>query len=139
MTNENEPVARRTLNVTVDARTGAPHPIDPETITLDDSVLRVVWRCPGLSPESRLQIVFPEDSRGPFFRLDSTGNEVIGWGNRGPAETSTIYVYEARVQTGAGPVPVGPGTLKNRATKPVWIPTTTYPSPPPPDANKPAQ
>jgi hypothetical protein len=130
---EHEHAARRTLDVAIEAQAGAPNPIDPETITLNNSVLRVVWRCSDLPPDTRLQIVFPEDPRGPFVRLESTGNEVIGWGNRGPAETSRHYVYEARLQTGLGEALVGAGTLKNSATKPILSPTTSYPPPPPPD------
>jgi hypothetical protein len=130
---QNEQAARKTLEVTVSAQAGARKPVDPESITLNNSVLRVVWRGVNLPSDASLQIVFRGDARGPFLLLESTGSEVIGWGNRGPAETETQYNYEAAVQTGTGTEGIGPGTIKNRTTKPIMVPTTTYPPPGPPD------
>jgi hypothetical protein len=109
---------KKTLRVTVHARAGAP-PIHPRTITLTNSVEKVVWRCLDLPSGATLQIVFRADPRGPFFLLESKGSEVIGWGNRGPEETSRRYTYVASIQTGTVAKPVGSGNLKNNATKPV--------------------
>lgn len=131
---QDERTATKTLEVTVSARPGAPQPIDPETITLDDSVLRVIWRCPDLPRDARLQIGFRGDPRGPFFILDSAGSEVTGWGNRGPEETEEQYIYEVRIQAAVGIQALGGGTLNNKPTKPIHPPpTTTYDPPGPPD------
>jgi|GEM_PF-3236991 len=112
--------ARKTVTVTV--QPGSPQPVRPETVTLTNDIYRVVWHCDGLPPDASLQIVFQEDPLGPFFLLESTGSEVIGRGNRGPAETLKRYTYEAGIQTGAGMAGMeaaGAGRLKNNATEPV--------------------
>jgi len=113
------PLARQTKTITVQARPGAPLPIRPKTLTLTNNVHRVVWHCADLPPNARLEIVFREDPRGPFFLLEPTGSEVIGWGNRGPGETVKRYTYKAVIHTGAGTTSVGPGSLTNHATKPI--------------------
>lgn len=134
---QDEHAARRTLEVTVSAQAG----VDPESITLNNSVLRVVWRGVDLASDATLQIVFREDARGPFFLLESNGSEVTGWGNRGPAETEDRYAYEAVIQTGSGEAQgVGTGTLNNRAHKVIPVvgldperdPPIILPPPPPP-------
>jgi hypothetical protein len=128
---QNEQAARETLEVTVSAQVDIRKPVDPESITLNNSVLRVVWRCPDLPSGASLQIIFEGDERGPFFSLESTGTEVIGSGNRGPEDTEERYSYEAMVQSGAGMQSAGKGRLKNHATRPIF---TTSPDPThPPD------
>lgn len=74
--------------------------------------------------------MFRKDPRGPFFILESTGNEVVGWGNRGP-ETARRYVYEATIQTSAGITPAGVGFVSNQATKPVPMGIDPEPREPP--------
>jgi hypothetical protein len=119
--------AQRILEVTVRAQPDSTKPILPKTLTLTDSVLIVVWRCDDLPPDGRLVIVFEKDPRGPFFFLECTGREVIGWGNRGP-ETARRYAYEARIETGTEVgVVIGGGNVRNQATKPVPSFTVIYP------------
>ena len=90
--------AKRTLRVSVHARPGYPQPVRPRGITLTDHVYKVVWECADLPPGGELLIVFQEDPRGPFFRMEFSGSRVTGYGNRGPAHTSRHYVYEARLR-----------------------------------------
>ncbi len=110
----------KTLDVEVRIESGSPHPVRVRPITLTNSIGKVVWHCPDLPAGARLQIIFPDDPRGPFFSLaESTESQVIGLGNRGPGETSRRYVYQVRIG-GINPELVGPGDLKNQATRPVY-------------------
>lgn len=130
---QNEHAARKTLEVRVSAQAVARKPVDPESITLNNSVLRVVWRGVDLPSDTTLQIVFRGDARGPFFLLESNGSEVTGWGNRGPAETEDRYTYEAVIQAGSeGAHGVGTGTLNNRAQKVIPVPVGVDPEREPP-------
>jgi len=129
--------ARKTLTVKV--QPGSPQLVRPETVTLTNDVYRVVWHCDGLPPDASLQIVFQEDPRGPFFLLESTGSEVIGRGNRGPAETLKRYTYEVAIQTGPGTEGMeaaGVGRLKNNATEPVPAVIDPEPREPPLDPSE---
>ncbi len=121
---QDERTARETLHVTVSAQPGAPEPIRPETITLNKGTLRVVWRCNDLPAGAGLQIVFRGDPSGPFSRLQSKRNEVIGWVNRESEQTPGEYVYEARIVSSTGNRFLGTGI--------VLVPITDYPPPPPP-------
>lgn len=114
-----KPRGRRTLNVVVRLEPGASHPVHVRPITLTNSIARVVWRCPGLPPGARLQILFADDPRGPFFSLEESGGEVIGLGNRGPDDTSRKYAYTVKVGGGTHPPLQGPGRLTNHATEPL--------------------
>jgi hypothetical protein len=124
-------VARQTKTITVQARPGAPLPIRPKTLTLTDNVHRVVWHCADLPPHARLEIIFREDPRGPFFLLEPTGGEVIGRGNRGPKDTLKRYTYKAVIHTGTGTSSAGAGSLTNHATKPIPMGTDPEPREPP--------
>jgi hypothetical protein len=125
------PLARQTKTISVQARPGAPLPIRPKTLTLTNNVHRVVWQCADLPPNARLEILFAEDPRGPFFLLEPTGSEVIGWGNRGPKDTLKRYTYKAAIHTSAGTTGVGTGFLANQATKPIPMGIDPEPREPP--------
>jgi hypothetical protein len=113
--------ARRTKRVIVHATPGTANPIQPRRITLTDAVYKVVWKCNDLPEGATLLIHFREDPRGPFFRLEFAGNRVVGYGNRGPADTAPQYEYEVRTATNGVAVPLGGATLKNSATGPIPV------------------
>jgi hypothetical protein len=92
--------------------------VRPQHITLTDQVSNVVWECADLPPGGELVIAFLGDPRGPFVRVESSGNQVIGYGNRGPDDTSRHYEYEARVETDGAVQLIGPGEVLNNATDP---------------------
>ncbi|HSN86167.1 MAG TPA: hypothetical protein VL025_05380 [Thermoanaerobaculia bacterium] len=138
--NDREQIAHRTLEVTIRAQAECPEFIHP--ITLNNSVLGVIWKSDDLPPGARLKIYFSDDPLGPFFLLQYLGNEVIGLGNRGLNETGIRkYTYEVKVQTATELRVVGTGSLHNVVTQPIEpSPTTIWevrdppsvPPPPPP-------
>jgi hypothetical protein len=107
--------AKRTLRVIVHASSAIPNPIQPRRIRLTDAVSKVVWQCNDLPPGATLLIRFREDPRGPFFHLEFFGNRVIGYGNRGPADTAKKYLYDAAVQHGAAVETLDSGVAFNES------------------------
>jgi hypothetical protein len=113
-----EPRAQETLTVTVQARPGFPEPINPPSITLTDTIYKVVWQCDDLPAGATLLIRFREDPRGPFFLLEFAGNRVVGYGNRGPDNTLSHYTYDAAVLDGGVVTSLGVAEVQNATS---WI------------------
>lgn len=107
------------LKVTVHSQAGHAAPIFPATITLTNHVYEVIWTCHDLASGERLQIRFPgREPEGPFLTVEAreqVPGEVIGYGNRGPAETLKEYDYEVRAVRNAGSRKVADGHLINNS------------------------
>ena len=121
---------RRTKKVTVRARPGTAKPIRPQVVTLTDEIYRVVWHCEDLARGATLVIAFREDPRGPFFLLEFAESYVIGYGNRGPEDTSRTYEYVARSLKNGRTTHLGEGSLKNFAQEPITAPSEPPLGPP---------